>query len=75
MSQTRSEYETGMNVVYEPQSRRVVVNFRGRVQVLPDSYDSEYEAVTAGELHCRDLGWRPHDGKGHQSQLHSPWGR
>ena len=75
MSQPKPHYEAGMKVVYDPQSRRVVVNFRARVQVLPESYDSEPEAVAAGERLCRELGWQPREGARSQGQLHSPWGR
>lgn len=72
MSQKHA-YEAGMRVVYDPQSRKVIVNFRGRVQVLPDFYDGEAEAVAAGELHCRHLGWRPEEYRGRQGNLHSAW--
>ncbi len=30
----KPEYETGMKVVYDPHSKRVVVSFRGRITVL-----------------------------------------
>lgn len=72
MSQ-KSGYEAGMKVVYDPQSRKVIVNFRGRVQVLPDFYDRETDAVAAGERHCQHLGWRPEECKGRQGHLHSAW--
>lgn len=73
MAQQKSEYEAGMKVVYDPQSRRVIVNFRGRVHVLPDAYDSELDAVAAGERHCLNLGWHREDGEGRRSRVRSPW--
>jgi hypothetical protein len=52
-------YEPGMKVTYAPHTRTVVVNFRGRVTVLPGTYDTEGEGVRAGEGFCRQQGWRP----------------
>jgi hypothetical protein len=52
-------YETGMKIMYEPQSRAVVISFRGRIRVLPGRFGSEAEGITAGESYCRLNGWRP----------------
>lgn len=73
MTLQKPEYEAGMKVVYDSQSRRVIVNFRGRVHVLPDTYDNERDAVSAGERHCTHLGWNREDGAGHRNRVHSPW--
>lgn len=53
------DYETGMKVLFDAPSQRVIVNFRGRVIVLPGSYDDERSARLAGEHLCRQLGWVP----------------
>ena len=45
----RSEYEAGMKVVYDGPSQRVIVNFRGRVIVVPGSYGDEHAGRLAGE--------------------------
>lgn len=52
-------YETGMKITYEPRSKTVMVNFRGRVTMLPDVFGTESEAVNAAESYCRQQGWRP----------------
>ena len=46
---TKPEYETGMKIVYDAATRRVVLSFRARVSVLPGTHDTESEAVKAGE--------------------------
>ena len=55
----KSTYETGMKVTYDPTSKRVVVAFRGRIIVLPGTYDSASTGISAGESRCRELGWNP----------------
>ena len=52
-----------MKVTYDPASKRVVVAFRGRITVLPESYESEATGVNAGEAHCQRLGWNPEQAK------------
>lgn len=59
----KTDYETGMKMLYDPISRRMVVSFRGRLTVLPSTYDDEAEAIEAGELHCREQGWAPQKDK------------
>ena len=59
----KPEYETGMKVFFDPQSQRVVVSFRGRITVLPGTYENEADAVKAGEHHCRQNGWIPEKDK------------
>jgi hypothetical protein len=54
-------YEPGMKITYEPRSKRVVVAFRGRITILPESCETELQAVAAGESHCRRAGWNPAD--------------
>lgn len=56
-------YETGMKVVYDAPSQRVIVNFRGRVIVVPGTYADERAGRLAGERHCRELGWVPSGAK------------
>lgn len=55
----KSAYEPGMKLSYDETTKRVVVAFRGRIAVLPDTYENEERAIAAGELHCRRLGWNP----------------
>jgi hypothetical protein len=58
---TRLSYEAGMKITYDATSKRVVIAFRGRITVLPGTYESEGEAIGAGELFCRRQGWVPID--------------
>lgn len=71
----KKEYEAGMKIIYDPESKRVIVNFRGRVQVLPGIYDSESAALNDGEQHCRHLGWQPRHGNDVRPRVQSPWHR
>jgi hypothetical protein len=50
-----------MKIKYDSTSRRVVVAFRGRITVLPETYDSEEKGIKAGEAHCAQRGWKPQD--------------
>ncbi len=68
----RSEYEAGMKVVYDGPSQRVIVNFRGRVIVVPGSYGDEHAGRLAGEQHCRQLGWVPSSKKA-SGNFRSAW--
>lgn len=56
---SKSTYETGMRITFEPRSGSVFVWFRGRLAVLPGAFDTEDEALAAGETYCARLGWRP----------------
>lgn len=60
----KRSYEPGMKISYDPSSKRVVVAFRGRITVLPDTFDSEALGTEAGEFHCRSHGWSPADHTG-----------
>jgi hypothetical protein len=66
-------YETGMKVVYDQSSKRVVVSFRGRITVLPESFDNESDAVKAGEHYCRQNGWNPTIPKATTVSLRRAW--
>jgi hypothetical protein len=55
----KGNYEPGMKIKYDPTAKRVVVAFRGRITVLPESYDTELEGISAAEFHCRQRGWNP----------------
>lgn len=57
----KSSYEPGMKISYDPGTKRVVVAFRGRITVLPDTAETEAAAIAAGERHCHNLGWAPSD--------------
>ncbi len=57
----KSSYEPGMKINYDAGSKRAVIAFRGRITVLPDTLETEAEAIAAGERHCRQLGWVPAD--------------
>lgn len=50
-----------MKISYDATSKRVVLAFRGRITVLPGTFETEAEGTEAGEFHCRTLGWKPHD--------------
>ncbi len=70
---TKPEYETGMKIVYDAATRRVVVSFRARVSVLPGTHDTESEAVKAGEAYCRQHGWKPDEMKSKHGALRHAW--
>lgn len=57
----KRSYEPGMKVSYDPASKRVVVAFRGKITVLPGTFETEIEGTEAGEVHCRLHGWQPSD--------------
>jgi hypothetical protein len=52
-------YEPGMKITYDQTSKRVVVAFRGRITVLPETYETDVEGLKAGEKFCRKQGWNP----------------
>lgn len=68
-----SSYEPGMKITYDPISQRVVVAFRGRIVVLPETYENEPSARAAAEAHCRRLGWVPLDKNKRARSLRHPW--
>jgi hypothetical protein len=57
----KRSYEPGMKVSYDAGSKRVVVAFRGRIKVLPGTFETEGAGTEAGEFHCRTQGWKPND--------------
>ena len=57
----KKAYEAGMKISYAAKTQRVIVAFRGRITVLPDTYESEEKGISAGENHCRCLGWNPNE--------------
>lgn len=68
----KASYEPGMKINYDAGSKRAVVAFRGRITVLPDTLETEAEAVAAGERLCRQLGWIPTDSaSGHKKHFRS----
>jgi hypothetical protein len=73
-SPPKADYETGMKVVYDRLSKRVVVSFRGRITVLPESFEQEAEAVKAGENYCKQHGWVSKNGKSRSASLRGAWG-
>ncbi len=52
-------YEPGMTITYDASSKRVVIAFRGRIAVLPGTFDTEAMGKAAAETHCMKLGWNP----------------
>ncbi|TAK98615.1 MAG: hypothetical protein EPO08_18675 [Rhodospirillaceae bacterium] len=48
-----------MRVSYDRASMKVTVSFRGRIKMIDGTYASESEAISAGEMYCRRLGWQP----------------
>jgi len=67
----KPSYEPGMKINYDPVSKRVVVAFRGRIVVLPDSYESEPAGIAAGETYCHRQGWKPRDKKDKKHKFRS----
>lgn len=61
-----------MKVNYDPESKRVIVAFRGRITVLPDPVDGEAAALKVGEAYCREHGWTP-DRKNGGRKIRSAW--
>ena len=51
-------YESGMNIQYDQNIKRVTVIFRGKRIELPDHYESPGSAIRAGEEYCRQHGWK-----------------
>jgi hypothetical protein len=49
-------YEEGMQIVFDLVSRTTVVCFRDTINMFGPFAD-RWEAIHAGEQHCRDLGW------------------
>jgi len=66
-------YEPGMKVSYDPTTHRVVVAFRGRITVIPGTYDSELRGIAAGEAHCRGQGWKPRDESQQKKSRFNSW--
>jgi hypothetical protein len=69
----KAGYEPGMKVNYDPNSKRVIVAFRGRIIVLPDLAETEAAGIAAGESYCRVHGWSPAERKSGTRSLRSPW--
>jgi hypothetical protein len=65
----KPEYESGMKIAYDDTSKRVVVAFRGRINVLPEACATHDEGVAAGERFCRNHGWIPDKAKA----VRRPW--
>ena len=65
----KPEYESGMKIAYDDTSRRVVVSFRGRIVVMPESYPTQEEGIAVGERYCRSNGWIPSKRK----TVRRPW--
>jgi hypothetical protein len=51
-------YESGMNIQYDQNTKRVTVVFRGKRIELPDRYELPGAAIRAGEEYCRKHGWK-----------------
>jgi len=69
----KSAYEPGMKISYDPVSMRVVVAFRGRITVLPQTCITEAEAIALGESHCRHFGWKAADHEKKSRKFRSLW--
>ncbi len=57
----KPSYESGMKITYDAASKRTIVAFRGRITVLPETYEFEAQGIAAGELYCRRHRWDPHE--------------
>lgn len=66
-------YEPGMKIAYDPVSHRIVVSFRGRITVLPDTANTQDEATSVGEKFCRQHGWKPEDVRPRGVKIRSLW--
>jgi hypothetical protein len=54
-----SAYEPGMEIAFDPETRKVTVAFRGRVRTFPTMLDNEADVRRAAEAYCRERGWNP----------------
>jgi hypothetical protein len=52
------QYEDGMEILWDPIAKRIVVVFRGGTHVLPGRFDDRTAGLLAGEEFCRRLGWQ-----------------
>lgn len=52
-------YEQGMQIKYNPETKQVMVTFRGERIILPENYESSETASMAAEKYCRRQGWNP----------------
>lgn len=52
-------YEQGMQIKYNPETKQVMVTFRGERIILPENYESSETASIAAEKYCRRQGWNP----------------
>jgi len=62
-----------MTITYDSISKRVVINFRGRITVLPDIYGTEADGLAAAEAFCRMKGWQPKARNDEADNVRSPW--
>lgn len=49
-------YEEGMQLIFDMVERTITVSFRGTLELL-GPFESQRQAVSAGEQYCRDRGW------------------
>ena len=68
-----NEYETGMKITYDFVSKRAVLSFRGRLVVLPATFETEAEAKASAESYCRRHGWNPASNAFRAPKLRSAW--
>ena len=53
------KYEPEMNIIFDVLQKTVLVQFRGKIVMLPGPFSSYRQAVGAGEAYCRRMGWCP----------------
>ena len=53
-----TQYENGMESLWDPIAKTIVVVFRGRMHVLPGEFADRTAGLLAGEEYCRKRGWK-----------------
>ena len=56
-----TQYEIGMEILWDPIAKTVVVVFRGRMHVIPGEFVDRTAGLLAGEEYCRRVGWQSDD--------------
>lgn len=56
MTSAKSPYEAGMQIIFDPITKTVLVSFRDKVTTL-GPFPNRGDAVEAAENYCRKQGW------------------
>lgn len=55
---TTMKYEYGMDILYDPSSKNVMIDFRNDRFLLRGPFEDRWVAVAAAEDMCRRKGWQ-----------------